>query len=72
MAGGVADNVEIVVLAASADAFLRRDCTRIGRVSRPGEAVLNGTLPAFVNLQVGWFRGTSGEDGTTSCPSRAK
>src|SRR5271167_1531235 len=29
-------------------------------------------MPALVNIKVGSLRGTSGDDGTTSCPSRAK
>src|ERR1700694_5090525 len=29
-------------------------------------------MPALVNINVGSLRGTSGDDGTTSCPSRAK
>jgi hypothetical protein len=33
---------------------------------------LNCTIPALVNINVGSFRGTSGEDATGSCPFRAK
>jgi len=33
---------------------------------------LNCTMPAFVNISVGSLRGTSGEDGTISCPFFAK
>ena len=45
MAGGVADIVEIVVLAAGADAFLRRDGARIRPISWPVKTFLNGTMP---------------------------
>jgi hypothetical protein len=40
VAGGVADIVEIVMLAAGADAFLRRDGGRIGPGLEAGEDVL--------------------------------
>jgi hypothetical protein len=33
---------------------------------------LNCTIPALVNISVGSLRGTSGDDGTTACPSLAK
>src|SRR5271166_5180888 len=34
----------------------------------PVKTFLNWTMPAFVNISVGSFRGTSGLDGTCSCP----
>ena len=40
MAGGVADIVEIIVLAAGAHALLRRHCARRGRGLGAGEVVL--------------------------------
>jgi hypothetical protein len=43
-----------------------------GRFSAPVKTFLNCTMPALVNMSVGSLRGTSGLDGTTSCPSRLK
>jgi hypothetical protein len=65
--GGIADIVEVVVLAASANAFLRAGRLLYGRVSRPVNTFLNGTMPAFTNMSVGSFCGTSGADGTRAC-----
>ena len=70
--GGVADIVQVVVLAAGAHAFLRRRGPRIGPFLWPVKTFLNWTMPALVNSNVGSLRGTSGELGTTSCPLRAK
>ena len=73
VARGVADIVEVVVLAAGAHAFLRRGRARIGRgFSTPVKTFLNCTMPALVNISVGSLRGTSGADGTTSWPFLAK
>ncbi len=72
VARGIADIVEVVVLAARAHAFLRSDRAQVGTFSRPVKTFLNCTIPALVNIRVGSFRGTSGEDGTTSWPLRAK
>jgi len=49
VARGPADVLEVVVLAARADAFL---------------AALNCTMPAFVKRRVGSAPGTSGDDRT--------
>jgi hypothetical protein len=69
MARGIADIVEIVVLAAGAHAFLRRH-RRSNRAGAPGpvKTFLNCTMPALVNISVGSLRGTSGLEATTSCP----
>ena len=62
---GVADVVEIVVLAAGAHALLRRGGARVGARLLAGEDVLELHHPgADVNIKVGSLRGTSGEDGT--------
>jgi hypothetical protein len=42
------------------------------RFSIPVKTFLNCTIPAFVNMRVGSFRGTSELDGTTACPFLAK
>src|SRR3546814_20255288 len=42
MARGIADIVEIIVLAAGADAFLRRRGGAVGALFQPGEEVLDG------------------------------
>ncbi len=65
MAGGVADIVEVVVLAAGTHAFLHRGGAAVGRFSAPVNRFLNCTMPALVNSRVGSLRGTSGEDDTT-------
>jgi hypothetical protein len=44
----------------------------IADIVRPVKTFLNCTMPALVNMSVGSLRGTSGDDGTISCPSRAK
>ena len=62
--GGVADIVEVVVLAAGADALLRRGGARRGRDSAPVKMFLNGTMPALTNSNVGSFCGTSGAEGS--------
>src|SRR5580700_5018477 len=38
----------------------------------PVKTFLNCTMPALVNIRVGSLRGTSGDDGTTVWPLRAK
>ena len=73
MARGVADILEVVVLAAGAHAFLRGGRAVVGPLSRaPVKTFLNCTMPALVNSSVGSLRGTSGEDGTISWPFLAK
>ena len=69
VARGVADVVEVVVLAAGADAFLRGRARAAGPVSGPVKTFLNCTMPALMNISVGSFCGTSGDDGTTRGPS---
>jgi 2-succinyl-5-enolpyruvyl-6-hydroxy-3-cyclohexene-1-carboxylate synthase len=68
----VADIFEVVVLAAGTHAFLRGGGTLVGRFSTPVKTFLNCTIPALVNNKVGSLRGTSGLDGTISCPLAAK
>jgi hypothetical protein len=63
--GGVADIVEVVVLAAGAHAFLAGGGAHVVAVLEPVKRFLNWTMPEFVNISVGSLRGTSGEDGTT-------
>jgi hypothetical protein len=71
MARGVADIVEVVVLAAGAHAFLRRGGALIGpRFSTPVKTFLNCTMPALVNINVGSLRGTNGE--TTRSRGRSR
>ena len=73
MPRGVADIVEIVVLAAGAHAFLRGGgALRKRRFSTPVKTFLNCTMPALVNIKVGSLRGTSGDDGTISWPFAVK
>jgi hypothetical protein len=72
VAGGVADVVEVVVLAAGADAFLGGDGAVVGARLDPVKTFLNCTMPAFVNISVGSLRGTSGLDGTAAWSCRAK
>ena len=72
MPGGVTDIFEIVVFAAGAHAFLRRDSTFIRPLFGPVKTFLNCTIPALVNSRVGSLRGTSGLDATTSWPFLAK
>ncbi len=63
VAGGVADIVQVVVLAAGAHAFLRRGGPGVGPASpAPVNTFLNCTMPLLVNSSVGSLRGTSGED----------
>ena len=69
VARGVADIVEIIVLAAGAHAFLRgRGAAYRARFSMPVKTFLNWTMPALVNINVGSLRGTSGEEATISWP----
>ena len=57
MARGAADVLEVVVLAAGADAFLRGRGARCSRaVSRPRKTSLNWFIPAFVKSSVGIAR----------------
>ena len=72
VARGDADVLEVVVLAADADALLARRRARVRRGSLPVKTSLNWTMPAFANISVGSFCGTSGALGTTSWPWRAK
>jgi hypothetical protein len=68
VARGVADIVEVVVLAAGAHAFLRGGGARCRALLLPVKTFLNCTMPALVNISVGSLRGTSGDDGTISWP----
>jgi hypothetical protein len=63
----VADIVEVVVLAAGAHAFLGRRGARASALLGAGEHVLNWTIPALVNINVGSLRGTRGDE-TASWP----
>jgi hypothetical protein len=72
VARGVADVVEVVVLAAGAHALLRGRGARHGARFQPVNTFLNGTMPAFVNIRVGSLYGTSGALCTTSCPCEPK
>ena len=72
VARGVADIVEVVVLAAGADAFLAAGRGRIGPRFSPVKTFLNGTMPALTNISVGSLCGTSGADGTRAWPSFSK
>jgi hypothetical protein len=66
---GIADIVEVIVLAAGAHAFLRGNGARIrSRFSSPVKTFLNGTMPALTNISVGSLCGTSGAEGTISMP----
>ena len=70
MPRGIADIVQIVVLAAGANAFLRRGRTHIVAIrSTPVNKFLNWTIPELVNISVGSLRGTSGElTARSRCP----
>ena len=73
MPRGVADLLEIVVLAACADALLHVVARRpYGGCSWPRKTFLNCTIPAFVNMSVGSSPGTTGELGSTMCPCFSK
>ena len=66
--GVLADVVEIVVLAAGADALLRIAPRRLyGRLPVPRKTSLNWFMPALVNSSVGSSSGTTGDDGTMAC-----
>jgi penicillin-binding protein 1A len=70
VARGVADIVQVVVLAAGAHALLRGRGRRVNRAASPApvKTFLNCTMPALVNIRVGSLRGTSGLEATTSWP----
>jgi len=72
MARGVADIVEVVVLAAGAHAFLCGDGTDIGTLVLAGEHALELHHARIGEEQRGSLRGTSGEDGTGSWPRSRK
>ena len=66
VAAGAADIVQIVVLAAGADAFLRvGDARSTGALACPGKYGLNWFMPALVNSSVGSSCGTTGEEART-------
>ena len=70
---GVADLLEVVVLAAGANALLAGGgpaCSRGSPV--PRKMPLNCTIPALVNSRVGSSAGTSDEEGTSRCPWATK
>ena len=62
MARGVADIVQIVVLAAGAHALLARSWRARSRACLDAgeQTFLNWTMPALVNISVGSLRGTQG------------
>ncbi len=62
MAAGVADVLQIVVLAAGADALLRGGCARVVALLAPRKTSLNWFMPALVKSRVGSLAGTSEED----------
>ena len=65
----LADLVEVVVLAAGADALLRRRRALVrARCSVPVNTSLNWFMPALVNSSVGSFCGTSELEATTWWP----
>ena len=64
MTGGVADVVEVIVLAAGADALLRRCGALIGAMIESEVDVLELILPALVKRSVGSLPGTTGLDAT--------
>ena len=72
MAAGVADVLQVVVLAARAHAFLRTGGARVIALLQAQETSLNWFMPALVNSSVGSFAGTSEELRTTRCPRSAK
>jgi hypothetical protein len=72
MPGGVADVLQVVVLAAGAHAALGTGGAGVGRFSRPRKVSLNCTMPALVNSRVGSLPGTSGLLSTTVWPRSAK
>ena len=72
MAAGVADVIEIVVLAAGADAFLRAGGARVVALFLAQKTSLNWFIPALANSSVGSLAGTSDELRTTRCPCAAK
>jgi hypothetical protein len=63
--GGIADIVEVIVLAARADALLRGSRADIVALFDPVKRFLNCTIPELVNISVGSLRGTRGELSTT-------
>jgi hypothetical protein len=65
--GVLADVVEVVVLAAGADALLRVGDPLVGRLSVPRKYGLNWFIPALANSSVGSSCGTTGDDGTLTC-----
>ena len=68
---GAPDVVEVVVLAAGADALLRADRAVNGGASSPTKYGLNGTMPATLNSTVGSC-GIRLADGTGVWPRAAK
>ncbi len=72
MARGIADIVEIIVLAAGAHAFLRGGRGPVRTRLEAGEHILERHHAALTNMSVGSLFGTSGADATTSWPVEAK
>ena len=66
--GVLADVVEVVVLAAGADALLRVRRPLVRRLLGAEEDGLNWFMPALANSSVGSSCGTTGDDGTNVCP----
>jgi hypothetical protein len=63
VAGGAADVVQVVVLAAGADALLLLVARRRSRWALPVKTSLNWFMPALANMSVGSLAGTSGRAG---------
>jgi hypothetical protein len=72
VARGVADVLEVVVLAAGAHAALHRGGALVRTRSRPRNTSLNCTMPELVNSMVGSLPGTSGLDRTIVWPLDSK
>ena len=73
MARGVADVVEVVVLAAGAHALLRRAARRVvARARGPAKTSLNWFMPALVKSRVVSPAGIRDEEGTTPVPALAR
>ncbi len=68
VARGVADVLEVVVLAAGAHAALRGGGARVrARLSAPRNTSLNWFMPELVNSSVGSLPGTTGSTSARSC-----
>ena len=68
---GVAHVLEVVVLAAGADALLRGRRAVVGPLVEAEEDVLNWFIPALVNSSVGSSPGITGLEATMAAPDRS-